>query len=183
MDKLPKDVVELITNRLTPREFFNYCKSETGQEFCSRKDIWLRRIEKDFGFLLEGKNKDFLLRNYKNDSKKTYLELFMKTSWAAEEIKNNILQNIEHYFLTNFTKENYPETLYNFFFSYLLRMLNHIDLENDDDEDSEDEDQVYMYFWSFDEWKKYIPFNNEMTDMWNEQIGSVIANYATEFFP
>ena len=43
MDKLPKDVVELITNELTPREFFNYCKSEVGQEFCAKKEIWLRR--------------------------------------------------------------------------------------------------------------------------------------------
>ena len=50
MDKLPKDVVELITNRLTPREFFNYCKSETGREFCERREIWLRRIEKILAF-------------------------------------------------------------------------------------------------------------------------------------
>ena len=99
MNKLPKDVVELITNKLTPREFFNYCKSEAGKEFCERKEIWLRRIQKDFGFLLEGRNKDRILANHKTDPKISYLELFLNTSQAAEELKEKVLQNIGNPFL------------------------------------------------------------------------------------
>ena len=117
MDKLPKDVVELITNKLTPREFFNYCKSETGQEFCSRKEIWLRRIEKDFGFLIQGINKDIILSDYKIDPKKTYLELFVKTSTAAEKIKNNIIRNIRKDFFARFIRDNYIENLSSLIYS------------------------------------------------------------------
>ena len=187
MNKLPKDVVELITNKLTPREFFNYCKSEEAREFCERKDIWLRRIQKDFGFLLEGKNKDIFFPDFTIDPKKSYLELFIKTSSAAEEIKDNILQNIGKYFLLNFTKDNYIGNVYNFFFNYLLRMLNHIDvdLEDDDDENYEEVgDQVIRYFWDFDEWKKYLPvYHSNMSDMWSEEIVDVLAKYAIEIFP
>ena len=101
MNKLPKDVVELITNKLTPGEFFNYCKSEVGQEFCTKKEIWLRRIEKDFGVLLRGRNKDFLLLDHrvKENPKKEYLELFTSTSETAEEIVNRILQRLGNKFL------------------------------------------------------------------------------------
>ena len=128
MDKIPKDVVELITNKLTPREFFNYCKSDVGQEFCERKEIWLRRIYKDFGFLLKGRNKDFLLLDYlvTENPKKEYLELFSSTSEMAEEIVEKILQRFGNKFL-KFLKEDYKETLYKFLFDYLLKMINEID--------------------------------------------------------
>ena len=180
MDKLPKDVVELITNKLTPREFFNYCKSETGQEFCSRKEIWLRRIEKDFGFLIQGINKDIILSDYKIDPKKTYLELFVKTSTAAEKIKNNIIQNIRKDFFATFIRDNYIENLYEFFFTYLLRMLNHIKFYKDFDEIA---DEVYLYFRDFDDWKNYLPvYNSYISDMWNEEIEDVAWKYAVAIF-
>ena len=191
MDKLPKDVIELIINKLTPREFFNYCKSETGQEFCSRKEVWLRRIQKDFGILLKGKNKDIIFSDYKTDPKKVYLELFVKTSAAAEKIKRNILERIGQYFLENFTKGDYAENLYNFFFTYLLRMLNHIDIQDGDQDDSDDEesssergDTAYSYFMDFDEWKKYLPlYNYDLLEMWSNVIGNVLSEYANEMRP
>ena len=179
MDTLPKDVVELITNKLTPREFFNYCKSETGQQFCSRKEIWLRRIQKDFGFLLQGRNKDLLLRNYQIDPKQAYLSLFTKTSFAAETIKANILKILGVPF-TNLMKDAYPSTLYEFFFDYLLKMVDELDTTHIDDVDL----LSNRYLWENREWKNFLPgmFGEEIRHTWNIEIGDVIYGYVEQIF-
>ena len=182
MNKLPKDVVELITNKLTPREFFNYCKSETGQEFCSRKDIWLRRIQKDFGFLLEGRNKDLILVNYQVDSKRSYLELFSHTSQAVEEIQEKVLAHIGKDF-QQFLKEDYINTLYNFLFQYLLRMINSLDISK-----TTDDEQIYYlcseYTWENEDYLKYLPqmYSSDVKHFWNEEIQPILAKYAIEIF-
>ena len=172
MDTLPKDVVELITNKLTPREFFNYCKSEIGQQFCSRKEIWARRIEKDFGFLLRGRNKDLLLLNYQIDPKLAYLSLFTKTSFAAETIKANILKILGVPF-TKLMREDYPSMLYEFFFAYLLEMINELNTSNINN--------IYFlsntYLWEHREWQNFLPekmFDEEISHIWNTEIGDVI---------
>ena len=179
MDTLPKDVVELITNKLTPREFFNYCKSETGQQFCSRKEIWLRRIQKDFGFLLQGRNKDFLLRNYQTDPKQAYLSLFTKTSFAAETIKANILKILGIPF-TKLMRDDYPSMLYEFFFDYLLKMINELDTTHIDDVDL----LSNRYLWEHREWKIFLPgmFGEEIRHTWNIEIGDVIYGYVEQIF-
>ena len=183
MDKVPKDVVELITNKLTPREFFNYCKSETGQEFCARKEIWLRRIQKDFGLLLEGRNKDRILANHKTDPKKSYLELFLHTSQAAEELKEKVLQNIGNPFL-RFVKDEYWEVIFDFFFDYLLEMINVLEIATGDTDNSI-RVLAQGYSWqSPRKWHAYLPklYNTELSDFWEEEIGEVLANYAIEIF-
>ena len=183
MNELPKDVVELITNKLTPREFFNYCKSEVGQEFCSRREVWLRRIEKDFGFLLKGGNAERILVNYKTDPKKSYLELFLKTSLAAEEIKENILYNLGSEFV-ELVGDKYRQNLFDFFFNYLLKMLNVLEISN-----------VFFirniklaasdYVWDVDrDWKKYLPklYNTQLGDFWDEEMGDSVSKFALEVF-
>ena len=180
MDTLPKDVTELITNKLTPREFLNYCKSETGKEFCSRKEIWARRIEKDFGFLLQGRNKHLLLLNYETDPKQAYLSLFTKTSKAAETIKDNILEILGIPFI-KLMKNDYPSMLYEFFFDYLLKMINVLDTSDIDDVDLLSNE----YLWQHREWQNFLPekmFGGEISHMWNRAIGDVIYDYVDEVF-
>ena len=189
MNKLPKDVVELITNKLIPREFFNYCKSETGQEFCARKEIWLRRIHKDFGFLLEGKNGNRILLEYTADPKKSYLELFLKTARSAEEIQEKVLEHIGKVF-QQFLKEDYNEKLYNFLFQYLLKMIDVLDISKNDDTDiyyMNDNEIYYMtseYTWENVEYFNYLPkmYDADVNHFWNEEIQPVIAKYAIEIF-
>ena len=181
MDKLPKDVVELITNKLTPREFFNYCKSETGQEFCERREIWLRRIHKDFGFLLEGKNGNRILLEYIADPKQSYLELFLKTSRVAEEIQEKVLEHIGKDF-QQFLKEDYNDKLYNFLFQYLLKMINSFDISK-----SNDEDIYYLtqeYAWENEDYLKYLPqmYAADVKHFWFEEEQSIRAKYAIEIF-
>ena len=182
MNKLPKDVVELITNKLTAREFFNYCKSETGQEFCERKEIWLRRIQKDFGFLLEGRNKDRILANHKVDPKKSYLQLFLHTSQAAEELKEKVLENIGDDF-QEFMKDNYEEKLYDFFFNYLLKMINILHISAGYDY-GDLRSLTQQYTWENDNWHKYIPrlYHSQLQNFWNEEIGEVLGDYAVDIF-
>jgi hypothetical protein len=183
MDKLPKDVVELITNKLSPREFFNYCKSDVGQKFCLKREIWLRRIDKDFGSLLEGKNAEQIFPNYKNDPNKSYLELFLKTSRAAEEIKEKFLYNLGSDFV-EFIGDKYRQSLFDFFFTYLLKMLNVLEISkaffirNISIEASE-------YVWDVDrDWKKYLPklYNSQLGDFWDEEMGNSVKKYALEVF-
>ena len=182
MDKLPKDVVELITNKLTPREFFNYCKSEMGQEFCSRKEIWLRRIQKDFGFLLEGRNKDLVLPDYSIDPKRSYIELFLHTSRATEEIQEKVLAHIGPDF-QQFLKEGYINTLYNFLFQYLLKMINSLDISDK----INDQDIFYLsneYAWENEDYLKYLPqmYSSDVKHFWNGEIQPLLAKYAIETF-
>ena len=184
MDKLPKDVVELITNELSPREFFNYCKSETGQKFCARKDIWLRRIQKDFGFLLEGRNKDRILVNYATDPKESYLELFLKTSRTAEYIKEKVLEHIGEDF-QQFLKEDYKDKLYNFLFQYSLKMINSLNMS--DISGKINENLHYLtgeYVWENEDYLKYLPqmYSSDVKHFWNEEIQFVLERYAIEIF-
>ena len=182
MDKIPKDVVELITNKLTPREFFNYCKSETGQEFCERKEIWLRRIRKDFGFLLEGKNGNRILPEYTADPKQSYLELFLKTARVTEEIQEKALEHIGKDF-QQFLKEDYNEKLYNFLFQYLLKMINVLDISK-----TTNDEQIYYlsgeYAWENVEYLKYLPqmYSADVKHFWSEEIQELLAIYAIEIF-
>ncbi len=195
MDKLPKDVVELITNKLitnklitnklitnklTPREFFNYCKTETGQQFCLKKEIWLRRIQKDFGFMLEEKNGDKLLLNYQAEPKQAYLNLFIITSAASEEITGKILQHLGKDFL-KFMKDDYEENLYEFFFNYLLTMLIEIDV---DDKYDTSGGAVYDQLFASPEWQYFLPklYVSELSDFMTEEIGKVMEKYATKIF-
>ena len=183
MNKLPKDVVELITNKLTPRDFINYCKSERGQEFCSKKEIWLKRIQKDFGFLLEGKNKDFLLSNYQIDPKQAYLNLFISTSSATEEITSNILLLIGNDFL-KLLKDSYEENLYNFFFQYMLKMINRIILPQEEDEEFDISTVTNDYFWDHSGWDKYLPlrYHLDLFDTLNREMSDVLSKYAVAIF-
>ena len=180
MNKLPKDVIELITNKLTPRDFFNYCESDAGQEFCAKKEVWIRRIQKDFGFLLEGKNKHLLLVNYETDPKQAYFSLFTKTSNAAETIKVNILEVLGRPFV-KLMKDNYPLLLNEFFFNYLLKMINQLDTSNIQDM----ERQTNIYFWKYSNWQIVLPvklFNAQISFMWDREIGGVISDYVVEIF-
>ena len=129
METVPKDVVELITNKLSPEEFLNYCKSEIGKKFCANNDIWARRIQKDFGNLLQGRNKDKLFVERKSDPKKAYLEFFTKTSKAAEELSDTIYHYMGEKF-TKFLKKKYKLHLYQNYFDFLIKIVNEIDIDN-----------------------------------------------------
>ena len=187
MEKIPKDVVELITNKLTPKEFFNYCKSETGQEFCSRKEIWLRRIEKDFGFLNDN-IKSVVLADYKVDPKRSYLDFFVKTSEAAEEITSNILKHFGERFLKHFMRSGYPEYMYEFFFD--LKIIN----ESYKIDGNNQQDLKYLvkeFLWSDNEWQDILPnifapaeeYGIEgFGELWSQEIGSIIEKYLRAIF-
>ena len=182
MNKLPKDVVELITNKLSPREFFHYCKSDEAQEFCARKEIWLRRIQKDFGFLLEGKNKDKLLIDYRHDPQRVYLNIFIKTSTAAEQILEKILENLGDKFL-KFMREDYKTNLYDFLFNYLLKMVNELHtLEEEYKIDTASITREYVF--ENRNWEEYLPsmYRSELYEFWDDEIANTAEKYAILMF-
>jgi hypothetical protein len=129
MENVPKDVVELITNKLSPDEFLNYCKSKMGKKFCNNKDIWTRRIKKDFGVLLESRNNDKLLADRKSDPKKAYLDLFSKVSKAAETMVDEVYHRLGENF-TKFLKKKYKAHLYQNYFDFLVNIISKIDSNN-----------------------------------------------------
>lgn len=169
MKNLPKDVVELITNKLSPKTFFNFYKSEIGL----KNDIWVRRIEKDFGILLRGKNK-YTFRNYKVNPKQSYLNLFVKTSTAVEQITRIVLDSLGEVFL-KFMRNDYKETVYDFFFNYLLEMLNEIDTIYENNIHVE----ARYYFSEFTEWKDFFPVSGS-SDAYD--IEDIIEKYSQEIF-
>ena len=107
MEKVPKDVIEKITNELSPRDFINFCNSDTNKTFCERKDIWDRRLKKDFGFLLSR-------LQYTENTRNTYLSLFLKTSKATEKLIEAVKKYLKNY--------DY-NTLYDLFFNLLIESL------------------------------------------------------------
>ena len=177
-----KDVIELITNKLTPRQFFHYCKSDEAQEFCSKKEIWLRRIEKDFGFLLEGKNKDKLLFGYRDDPKRVYLNIFITTSTAAEQILEKILENLGNTFL-KFMRDDYKTNLYDFLFNYLLKMVNELHiLEEEYKNDTASIAREYVA--KNRNWEEYLPsmYTSELHEFWDDEIANTAEKYAISMF-
>ncbi len=77
MERLPKDVRELISKELSIRDFLNYCTSTS--DMCS-DDIWRRRAEKDYQYLIR-------YVNINNTYKQKYLYItkvifnFIDTLW------------------------------------------------------------------------------------------------------
>ena len=179
METVPKDVVELITNKLSPEEFLNYCKSEVGKKFCANNDIWARRIQKDFGNLLQGRNKDKLFVERKSDPKKAYLEFFTKTSKAAEELADTIYHYMGEKF-TKFLKKKYKLHLYQNYFDFLIKMVNEIDVDN-----FESSISIYTGENQYD-LMNFLPNILEGDDQYYrlilEDLESIIHIYACKYF-
>jgi hypothetical protein len=80
--------------------------------------------------------------------------------------------------------DKYRESLFDFFFTYLLKMLNVLEISkaffirNISIEASE-------YVWDVDrDWKKYLPklYNSQLGDFWDEEMGNSVKKYALEVF-
>ena len=181
METVPKDVVELITNKLSAKDFLNYCASETGKQFCSNKGIWSRRIQKDFGFLLQGRNNKYLLVGRETDPRQAYLDLFTNTSKTAENLVVEILGGLGQHF-AKFLKDEYKEELYTIFFNFLLKMINEIEPESED----EIEDYAIEYFWDHRrQWQTLLPYlyQESGNHIWSDKTGGLIISYAEQVFP
>ena len=134
--------------------------------------------------MLEGRNKDLILPDYQVDPKRSYLELFLRTSQAAEAITSNIIETLGNAF-RKFIVKDYDENLYNFFFKYLLKMINVMVLPQEEgDEEFEIRTSAKEYFWEHSSWDKYLPilYHTELADMFNEEIGDVLSEYAATIF-
>ena len=181
METVPKDVVELITNKLSAKDFLNYCASETGKQFCSNKGIWSRRIQKDFGFLLQGRNNKYLLVGRETDPRQAYLDLFTNTSKTAENLVEEILGGLGQHF-AKFLKDEYREELYMVFFNFLLKMLNEIKPKSDNDVAA----YALDYFWDHRQWRTLLPYLYQEARIgnriWSDEIGGLVMSYATEVF-
>lgn len=110
IEKIPKDVVEKITNELTSQDFVKFCQNDYA--VCKSNDVFYRRIQKDFPFLL----------NYFDDlstnSKQIYLKTFSTFSQTAEYLVAQIMNSYG-----NFAKQlnsDYEKNMYLFIFNILI---------------------------------------------------------------
>ena len=51
IETIPKDVVEKITNELSPTDFVNFCSN--NYSICNFNEVYFRRMQKDFPFVIE----------------------------------------------------------------------------------------------------------------------------------
>ena len=181
METLHKDVVELITNKLSPKDFVNYCKVLKG--ICLNKDIWTRRLRKDFPYLFRDSSETYFLKikyfkgpeifDFRRDPKRAYLALITHTFETAEYITRRILDALGREF-QDFLRPDYKEYVENFFVKYLLEAINFDEKEFDSVE----------YFYYNNEWENFIPslyLNNERSDYWVESIQSLFDDYIKSF--
>ena len=51
MEKLNRDEIGIITDKLTPIELIYFCSSGVNKLGCNSNDFWYRRFNKDYSFL------------------------------------------------------------------------------------------------------------------------------------
>ena len=149
--QIPRDVIEMMTNNLSPQDLINMCVSDARPDFkylCDSNDFWVRRWEKDFKFLMSSSFYN------KTDTKNKYLQLFAAISKGAEKMVKIILEQFGDF--SKFLNKEYRETLYNFFYKQILNTL--YSLLKSNIEISEDE--IYEIPFggvNFKEFKKILP--------------------------
>jgi hypothetical protein len=128
MENLPKDVKEIITKDLTPWEFVQFCTSETDKTFCSKNDVWVRRMKKDFDFLVP------YFSDLSYNAKNRYLEIFHKISKNSERLSKAVLDTYGD-FQVNF-RDEFKYSLYINFYNYSINSLKNILEKNEKDEEN-----------------------------------------------
>ena len=164
MEKLPKDVVELITNKLSPKDFLSYCNSEIGEHFCINKGIWLRRLQKDFGPFLKKSE-------YSENPRYVYLQLIGRIAIVAENITNIIMKDFGIK-VSRFFPKDYTEYLEKFSVKYLMNLLNLFDFQ---DLDSFFE-IIGSYVWKETSWE----YSNMPKDSWTNKIENEVFKFIKE---
>ena len=115
METLPKDMIEYMTNQLSPPDLILFCASEVRpnvKQICDDNDFWIRRWNKDFEYL------KYEIPNYLQNPKQSYLALFSKISEGAEELSDLFLK-----LNTNLLTIDNKKQLYNYFFQHISKIL------------------------------------------------------------
>lgn len=114
MDILPKDLIEKVTNELSPIDLITYCKSNIKntkiKEVCNSNDFWYRRFQRDFPSLLSAEYFDN--GKLQKESKRIYLKIFSIISKLTEDSVDKILESLGENFLRFMLVEKYKKELY-----------------------------------------------------------------------
>lgn len=119
ISNLPKDMINKLTEELSPNELINFCASKSSKnlvEICNSREFWLRRFQKDFGFLLPFYPEIAL------DPKKDYLLLFSKISQVVEKSTQNVL-NLYGDYVKQFLQKEYKNMVYQYFYNLIFVLL------------------------------------------------------------
>ena len=132
MEIIPKDVVEKITNELSPQDFINYCRSMKSS-VCKSNEVFFRRMQRDFPFMN--------FSSSRNDAKKVYLKIFSEFSEIAEKVTKITLDANGESFSKYLTLE-YKKDLYLFYYRAILNTIN--DLIRTSNRNNKDEQFEYF---------------------------------------
>ena len=113
IETIPKDVVEKITNELSPGDFVNFCSN--NYSMCNSNEVYFRRMQKDFPFLIQ------YYPDINKRAKNIYLEIFSGISRVAEESVNLLLNNLGE--LSKYFQKSFREDIYSFFFNQTVEVL------------------------------------------------------------
>ena len=125
METLPKDIVEYITNKLSPQDFLAF--SISYPDVYRSKEIFIRRIQKDFPYLIK----------QEINSREKYIRIFYKFHNVSNELCFEILETygeVQKY-LTMEYKKDISVALYEIFtkgFSVFYKSVENLIEENFD---------------------------------------------------
>lgn len=177
LSNLPKDIIEKITNELSPSDLINFCSSKIDgkvEAMFNSNDFWLRRIKKDgFDKMLSN------MRNMKENAEKRYLDLLSKILERVEEITDNIMNLYGDF--KKFLIVNYRETIYKVCYEYTIQCLNYcITSSQDSNINSIDDLNDYITNFTYDyieeKFRPLFPtqiYNEVFSNLYND----VITNY------
>ena len=180
--QIPRDVIEMMTNNLSPQDLINMCASDARPDFkylCDSNDFWIRRWEKDFKFFMSSSFYN------KTDAKNKYLQMFAAISKGSEGMVKSIFEQFGDF--GKFLNKEYKDTLYNFFYKQILNTLYSLLMSNIEIS----EDEIYEIPFGgvdFKEFKKILPefvrddrgfFNDYWSDVLSE-ISNIILRINRE---
>ena len=180
MEKVPKDVGEMITNELTPQEFINFCVSNLAPNFrklCNNPEIWSRRFSKDFGFLV------IYFDDLSTNAKQRYLAIFSKISKQVEKVMNLVLGAFEDF--KKYLNDEYKQDLYNSLYNNILKSIQKLLREEEITEDILHDMTIDIWIsWQNDSlippyFSSHGKVDEELSYFWSDLISS--ANF-DDFF-
>jgi hypothetical protein len=173
METLPKDLVNKLTEELSPQDLISFCKSQLHpnvKRVCNSNDFWKQRFFKDFSFLIR------YFPNLEINAKQIYIQLFSKISKKAEEIVEIVLDAFEDF--KRFLTKEYKDILYNHFYNSILNSIKELIDRSEDNKVDEFEivdvaENIGHSFGALSPpyFSDSTRVENELNDFWRYLIG------------